>query len=76
MNWLDTQKFLPTNTAKIKYTSLKKCSTMQLQSNIYIQLTSMKMLCMKIAQANYITIKSGRERLDAPKRYDSITENE
>jgi hypothetical protein len=28
---------------------------MQLQSNIYIQLTSMKMLCMKIAQTNYIT---------------------
>jgi hypothetical protein len=27
------------------------------------------------AQANYITIKSGRESLDAPKCYDSITEN-
>jgi len=43
---------------------------MQLQSNIYIQLTSMK-----IAKANYITIKSGRESPDAPKCYDSITEN-
>jgi len=48
---------------------------MQLQSYIYIQLTSMKMVCMKIAQVNYITVKSGRESLDAPKCYDSITEN-
>jgi len=70
MNWLDTQKFLPTNTVKIKYTSSKKCITMQLQSNIYIQLISMK-----IAKENYITIKSGRESPDAPMCYDSITEN-
>ena len=36
---------------------------------------SMKVLCMKNAQANYVTNKSGRENLDAPKCYDSITEN-